>query len=177
MPRSHRHLFVLLIHSVSLSLPHKLPERVSLRAARWGRATSPLARSFLCRTCFSLTSKTALVMETLWPSHLGCLLGLPSHFSGPASGHTVLSCGGGWGCCVGKLHPLFVLLFKKFFATFKYLILPDKLRNHLDKFLPETAPGFLVQWHYIYVLTYRETNIVTFSCWPLLTLSDLLCPE
>lgn len=81
------------------------------------------------------------------------------------------------GCCVGKLHPLFVLLFKKFFATFKYLILPDKLRNHLDKFLPETAPGFLVQWHYIYVLTYRETNIVTFSCWPLLTLSDLLCPE
>lgn len=43
---------------------------------------------------------------------------------------------------MNKVHPLFDLLFKKFFAILKYLIFSNKFWSHLDKFLQNTTEIF-----------------------------------
>lgn len=53
---------------------------------------------------------------------------------------------------MNKVHPLFDLLFKKFFAILKYLIFSNKFWSHLDKFLQNTTEIFLWKLHYSHVL-------------------------
>lgn len=79
---------------------------------------------------------------------------------------------------VTKGQSLVIFLFKKFVAILKYVILPNKCWNHLDKFLQKTPLRFLLKLHSIYIFTYGKTNILTtFSCWPLVMLiPGLLCP-